>query len=47
MTDDDGILAASQMAALGSDVDDESLDEEQRQRIYLLNKVRLKLSDYE
>lgn len=41
---DEEILAASQIAAL-DDVSD--LDEAQRQRIYLLNKVRLKLSDYE
>lgn len=41
---DEGILAASQMAALAEEGD---LDEAQRQRIYLLNKVRLKLSDYE
>lgn len=41
---DEGILAASQMAALD---DDSDLDEAQRQRVYLLNKVRLKLSDYE
>ncbi|MEJ5256395.1 MAG: hypothetical protein WHS89_13705 [Acidimicrobiales bacterium] len=40
---DEDILAASQRAAL----DEDDLDEVQRQRIYLLNKVRLKLSDYE
>jgi hypothetical protein len=44
ITDDSSILAASQVAELD---EQEDLDAAARQRIYLLNKVRLKLSDYE
>ena len=42
----DEILAASQMSELPDDVDVGELDEAQK-RIYLLNKVRLRLSDYD
>ena len=45
MTDDEGILAASEQAALAGD--GRELSEEEEQRVYLLNKVRLRLSDYE
>ena len=42
MTDDQSILAASEQAAL-----DAEAESEEDQRVYLLNKVRLRLSDYE
>ena len=42
---DQDILAASEVAALDSETD--ALDEEARNKQHLLNKVRLRLSDYE
>ena len=40
------ILAASQMAELPEELNTDEMDEAQK-RIYLLNKVRLRLSDYD
>ena len=50
VNDDDSILAASQVASINgsptAEADDDE-DDADKQTIYLLNKVRLKLSDYE